>query len=175
MWLLSLPLALAGCLLGHAVGYGFGGESHREAEMHGYLAQAPLLLAILVCLALCALALRAAGRLAGRPLALPFLLITPLAFAIQESAERVVAGVSLHSLLEPAVLLGLAAQLPLALAAWLLARVLLRVADAVAVVLRRRHRVEHRSSPQSFGAAPVARLRPRALAFGYAGRAPPAL
>jgi hypothetical protein len=143
--------------------------------MHGYLAQAPLLLAILACLALCALSLRAAGRLAGRPLALPFLLVTPLAFAVQEIAERVVAGVSLHSLLEPAVLVGLAAQLPLALAAWLLARLLLRAADAVAGVLRGRPLPEHRSSLRSFGATSVVRLRPRALAFGYAGRAPPAL
>jgi len=175
LWLLSLPLAMGGCLLGHAVGYGFAGEAHREQEMHAYLAQAPLLAAVLVCLVVTALALRVTGRLRGRPSPLPVALLAPLAFACQETAERIVAGISLHALLEPAVVVGLVSQLPLALVAWLLARLLLRAADTAAAILRRRPRPRLRAPGRSWGASGIARLRPRVLALGYAGRAPPAL
>ena len=78
------------------------------------------------------LALRVTGRLHGRPAAWPFALVPPLAFGAQELIERLVAGLPAHAVFEPAVYVGLAAQAPVALAAYLAARALLRVADEAA-------------------------------------------
>lgn len=175
LWLLSLPLALGGCVIGHALGYSLAGEPHQDRALHGYLAHTPLMAAVLACLAVCALTLRAAGRLRGRPSPLPFALLPPLAFLVQETAERAGSGISLHTLLEPAAVLGLLAQLPLAFAAWLLARVLLRAADAVTVILRGRAHARLRSAKRSWSTSGIALLSPRIPALGYAGRAPPAL
>jgi hypothetical protein len=175
LWLLSFPLALGGCLLGHALGYAFAGEPHRQAEMHGYLERAPLVAAALVCAIAGGLGFRAAGKLRGRPSPLPLVLLAPLAFAVQEMLERQLTGVPLHTLLEPAVALGLAAQLPIAIAAWLFARLLLRAADTVAARLPRRQRLRLSPQPRGFGGVSAIPLRAPAAALGYAGRAPPAL
>jgi hypothetical protein len=169
---LSLPLAAIGTLAGHAAGYALVGMSHRDAVVHGYLSFAPQFVAIcLACVAL-ALMLRIGGRLQGRPAAWPFALVPPLAFLGQELVERLVAGLPAHAVLEPPVFAGLAAQLPIALAGYLAARALLRVADEAVCAL----------APQpvfSFGievASPTrARpaLVPSRLAFDRLGRAPP--
>lgn len=128
---LSLPLAAVGCLAGHAAGYALVGVSHRDAQIHGYLGYAPQFLAVCAALVALALALRVTGRLQGRPSAWPFALLPPLAFLAQEVLERILAGLPAHAAFEPAVYAGLAAQLPLAFAAYLVARALLRGADAV--------------------------------------------
>ena len=172
--LLSVPLALGACFLGHALGYRLAGEPASEQGMHGYLAQAPLPAACLACLALTALALRASGRLRGGPSPLLFSLLAPLAFATQETAERLAAGVPLHTLLAPAVGAGLAAQLPLALAAWMLARLLLCAVDAVSAAFARGSRPRIRPRRPRLHPTVTEGLRPRVLALGYAGRAPPA-
>jgi hypothetical protein len=168
---LSLPLAAGGCLAGHAAGYAAVGMSARDARIHGYLALAPLFLAFCAALVVASLALRFSGRLRGRPAAWPFAILPPLAFCAQELVERLVAGLPAHAVLEPAVLIGLAAQLPIAVVAYLTARWLLRVADSAAQALR---------PVPLFVARPTLVVSPTSVALGGTslgfdrlGRAPP--
>jgi hypothetical protein len=169
---LSLPLAAAGCLVGHAAGYALAGLSRRDAHLHGYLGYAPQFLAVCVALVALALALRVTGRLQGRPAAWPFALLPPLAFTAQELIERLAAGLPAHAVLEPAVYIGLAVQLPLGLAAYLAARVLLRTADAAAQALAPALAFPLR--PALLGVPTDARAAARTpLAFDRLGRAPP--
>lgn len=170
---LSVPLAAAGCLTGHAVGYALAGTSARDAAVHGYLGHAPQFLAACLALVAAVVSLRAAGRLEGRLSALPFAVLPPLAFCLQELLERLLGGVPVHSVVEPAVLVGLAAQLPLALAAFLVARALLRCADTLRETLVR-------GSPPSLGrpvlivAAAAVSTRVVPPHASRLGRAPPA-
>jgi hypothetical protein len=168
----SLPLAAIGTLAGHAVGYALIGTSHQDAVAHGYLSFAPQFVAIcLACVAL-ALLLRVGGRLQGRPAAWPFALVPPLAFFGQELIERLVAGLPAHAVLEPAVYVGLAAQLPIALLGFLAARALLRVADEAVRRLAARPVFALRPAPVA-QLAQARSLLPARLAFDRLGRAPP--
>jgi hypothetical protein len=133
---LTVPLAAVGCLAGHAVGYSVVAMSSRDAQVHGYLSFAPQFLAICAAFVAAALALRLSGRLTGRVAAWPFALLPLLAFCAQELIERLAAGLPAHAVFEPAVFAGLAAQVPIALVAFLAARALLRVTDAAARALR---------------------------------------
>jgi hypothetical protein len=168
----SIPLAALGCLAGHAAGYGLVGTSRRDALVHGYLGYAPQFLAACVAFVALALALRVTGRLRGRPAAWPFALLPPLAFCAQELIERLAAGLPAHAVFEPAVYTGLAAQLPIALAAYLAARALLRVADAAARALAPSAACTLRPVPFAVPAAAI-RLASTPLAFDRLGRAPP--
>lgn len=169
---LSLPLAAAGCLAGHALAYALVGSSSADQRAHGYLVFAPQFLAICLALVAVALGLRVTGRLPGRLSPWPFAALPPLAFSAQELVERLVAGLPAHSVLEPAVLVGLGAQVPVALLAFLAARALLRVADeavrALAVHPTLRLRVLALAAPAAVPAP--AWTRP---AFDRLGRAPP--
>jgi hypothetical protein len=169
---LSLPLAAASSLAGHSVGYALVGTSARDARIHGYLGYAPLVLAASATLVALALVLRFTGRLHGRPAAWPFALLPPLAFLVQEVLERVLAGLPGHAVFEPAVYAGLAAQLPLAVAAYLAARELLRGADAAARALAPKPAFAPRPVfiPLPAGLSAPARTP---LAFDRLGRAPP--
>jgi hypothetical protein len=121
-WLLTLALTGAGVLAGHAVAYrltGTGGEG-----VHGYVAHAPQLLAVLATLALGALAFTSR---APRLRAWPFPALALAGFAAQEHVERLLHTGELPWLLtRPVFLIGLALQAPIALCAWLLARRLMR-------------------------------------------------
>jgi hypothetical protein len=170
---LSIPLAAVGCLTGHAVGYAIVGMSRRDAHVHGYLSFAPQFLAICAAFVAAALALRLSGRLTGRVAAWPFALLPLLAFCAQELIERLAAGLPAHAVLEPAVFVGLAAQLPIALAGFLVARALLRVTDAAARALQPlpppallRHGIL---------LVPASSVAPSGTSFGFdrPGRAPP--
>jgi hypothetical protein len=168
---LSLPLAAGGCLAGHAAGYAIAGTSARDARIHGYLALAPMFLAFCAALVVASLALRFSGRLRGRPAAWPFAILPPFAFCAQELVERLVAGLPAHAACEPAVFAGLAAQLPIAVVAYLTARWLLRIVDSAARSLR---------SLPPLTAQPVLLVVPVAVglggtSFGFDrhGRAPP--
>lgn len=169
---LSLPLAAIGTLAGHAAGYALLGMSHRDRVVHGYLAFAPQFVAVCLACVVLALLLRVDGRLQGRPAAWPFALVPPLAFLAQELIERLVAGLPAHAMFEPAVYAGLAAQLPIALIGFLVARALLRVADEAASSLAQRPVFDLGDET-----APPARLLPALvpsrLAFDRLGRAPP--
>ena len=168
----SLPLAAAGTLAGHAAGYAIVGMSHRDVLVHGYLSYAPQFLAICVAALALALLLRVSGQLPGRQAGWPFALIPPLAFLAQELIERLVAGLPAHAVFEPAVYVGLAAQLPIAVAGFLAARALLRVADETAHALARRPAFTLRAA--SVVVTPIASLPPRTRpSSGPLGRAPP--
>lgn len=168
----SLPLAAAGTLAGHAAGYALVGTSRRDALAHGYLGYAPQFLALCLAVLVLALALRVSGRLQGRPASWPFALIPPMAFLSQELIERLVVGLPAHAVLEPAVYVGLAAQLPVALAGFLAARALVRVADEAAQSLAVGPAFTSRST-WLVPVVPQSPLVPVRLGFGRLGRAPP--
>jgi hypothetical protein len=169
---LSLPLAAVGCLAGHAAGYALAGVSRQDARIHGYLALAPQFTATCLVLVLLGVTLRLTGRLQGHPAAWPFALLPPLAFCAQELIERLVVGLPAHSILEPAVFAGLAAQAPLAFVAYLAARALLRWTDAAVRALAPRPAFALHRAPLP-APVPASRLARAPLAFDRLGRAPP--
>jgi hypothetical protein len=125
-WFLTLVLAAAGTLLGHALAYRLTGEP--LGDVHAYLGHAPQLLLLLATLAACPLAFT---RGAATPPAWPFPFLAVGTFVVQEHLERLVHTGQLPWLLtNPSFLAGLALQLPLALAAWAVARRLLRALRA---------------------------------------------
>jgi hypothetical protein len=168
----SVPLAAIGCLAGHSAGYALVGMSRRDALVHGYLGYAPQFLAVCIAFVTLALALRLAGRLQGKPAAWPFALLPPLAFLAQELIERLAAGLPAHAVLEPAVYAGLAAQVPIAVLAYLAGRALLRTADAAARALTPRSALRLRPASLPVPATAACVTRPP-LAFDRLGRAPP--
>lgn len=181
MWLITLPLAIVGSQVAHAAGYrlatGDGEFAHALASSgHGYLAYAPLALGICAAFVVLALARELLGALRGhdrasRPSALVFSVLAPAIFVAQEHFERLAHdGVFPTSLLvEKTFLLGLGLQVPFALVAYALARLLLRATRAVAhllasprvVVLRERSRWEHDDLWSPAGVATGLRLGPR--------------
>jgi hypothetical protein len=125
-WLLTLVLAAAGTLLGHAFAYRLTGQP--AGDVHAYLGHVPQLLLLLMTLAVCPLAFT---RATTSPPAWPFPFLALSAFAVQEHLEQLVHTGELPWLLtRPSFLVGVVLQLPLALAAWAFARRLLRALDA---------------------------------------------
>ncbi len=165
--LLTVPLTAAGTLTAHAAAYALLGAP--SEGVHGYLAHLPQLLAILALPVLLALAI--AGR-ARAPRAWPVAVVALAAFVVQEHVERLAHTGELPFLLDrPVFLLGLALQLPFALAAWLLARLLIRVAGALRLRPRRSPRILDVARPSSRPAdrTPPGRRRRRCAAW-TAGR-----
>ena len=127
--LVALPAAGAGTLAAHVVAYGLLGAP--SEGVHGYLAHVPQVLTILALPALLAAAV--AGR-AASPRAWPFAAAALSAFAVQEHLERLAHTGELPLLLDrPVFWLGMALQVPFALAAWLVARWFLRAAHGAPV------------------------------------------
>lgn len=160
-WLVSIPFMAAGCLAAHSLAYHL--VSARE-ERHGYLAFAPLFVGLLGALAVVGAVRR--GRVRSP---LVFAALPPLAFVVQEHAERLELVVT-----EPAFLVGLALQLPFALAALVAARAFLGLADLVVDALTTRPRTRRTPVPASPTAAPDS-PRPSLLAGSRSSRAPPAV
>jgi hypothetical protein len=113
----------------------------------------------------------------GRPeRALPawaFALLPPATFVIQEVLELSLhtGTFSAHALLAPTFLPGLALQLPLALGAYVAARLLLKTAERLGRVLAKQH-----MSPtfvQLLTAPATALLHARAVVAGCSSRGPP--
>jgi hypothetical protein len=182
-WLVAIPLMVAGSLSAHELAYWVvtSNPGERAAALaetgHGYYRHLPLVLGLLAALALSALAARAAGRRAGKRSTSPwaFFALPPLAFAFQEHAERALAGAPwLTASLEPTFLVGLALQLPFALAALMAARALVSAAERLSLP---RRAVAPALRPARTAlvvpAAPELAPRRHALALGYAGRGPP--
>ncbi len=147
-WILALPLAVVGSQLAHGLAYRLAIRDQdlaRElsASGHGYLTYAPVALAI--CVALVAFALVRELQLAlfarrpshARPSALSFAVLAPAIFVAQEYLERLVheGGFPVEVVLERTFAIGLVLQLPFALAAYVVARLLLRATRAVARLL----------------------------------------
>jgi hypothetical protein len=184
-WLLAVPLIVSGSLIAHELAYWFagprtaaGGRTFTGPD-HGYLDHAPLALGVLGAMLLASLLGRAVRAFTGRPTlqvpAWPFFLLPPTAFAIQEHLERLLGnGDALHAVLEPTFLVGLVLQLPFALAAYGLARLLTEVAETVgrAIAVRFQAALPRRTTavrPAERTASP----RVAQLALGYAQRGPP--
>jgi hypothetical protein len=175
-WLLTLPLMAAGCLAAHSAAYRLVQPAPVEPA-HGYLAIAPLLVAITAAVGLVALlASVAAGRSrAVMPVRL-FALLPPLAFTLQEHLERAFQpGVgALETAQDPVFLIGLALQLPFAVGAFAVARCLHRAAEAAGALFGRRSR--RGRPPRSIRPAfSLDTPRSPALSSRHAGRAPPLL
>ena len=131
-WALTTPVAAVGVLLAHAVAYRLTGTEPGSA--HAYLAHAPQVLVLLATIALVGLAY--GERSLGRRSAWAFSLVAPVGFACQEHVERFAHTGELPWLLTtPTFLLGLALQVPVALACVLVAR---RVAGTLTGGRRRR-------------------------------------
>jgi hypothetical protein len=180
-WALILPLVLLGTEAAHAIAYEVVyPQAHARILLetgHGYLNWLPLALALAGAVALAALCVAAADAARGRPArylpASAFALLPPATFVIQELLE-----LSLHTgsfgwraLLAPTFLPGLALQLPLALAAYVAARLLLRTAERIGRALAQPR------TPQTLSqllTAPVAAtLRHRVVVAGCSSRGPP--
>lgn len=158
--LVCLPVALGGMLTAHELAY-----RGTDTASHDYMGIAEMLVCAVLALGLVAAVRGPAG---GTPAWL-FAAAPPLAFLLLESAER---AFDPAFLLEPAVLVGLVLQLPFALLAFGLARLLLSAAGALGRLLRRRSRV--RGSVRL--PRPTAHEEPGGvLVLAGAGRGPPSL
>jgi hypothetical protein len=122
-WAIVPPLAAAGVLAAHALAYVLVPTPLGGA--HEYLAHVPQVLMIAGVLGL--LGLGGATR-AARPGPAQFVVLGVMTFCVQEHLERLAHTGQLPFLLtSPVFLVGLALQLPVALAVWLVARWLLAV------------------------------------------------
>jgi hypothetical protein len=185
-WLLALPLIVVGSQIAHGLAYwwAYPIADIRDAILahtgHGYLGYAPMVLSLLAALELLVVVVlvwdSARGH-AGR--GLPpwvFLWLPIVGFVVQEHLERLITTGSFPwwAVEAPTFWRGLILQIPLGLAAYALARVLRRAAEAVAaVIVRRRDRATStRLAPaRTWAAAALPRTAP--LALCAAGRAPP--
>ena len=120
LWPVVLTLSAAGVLVGHDFAYRFAGVG--SDGLHGYLAHAPQLL---VALSLPAALVALSGGRTRPPKPWAFGMLGAAGFTAMEHLERVGNGGVPWLLTSPLFLLGLALQLPFALAAWWIARTLL--------------------------------------------------
>lgn len=187
-WLLVLPAIVVGSQLAHDAAYWW---AYPQATLrlsvlsrsgHGYLAYAPAVLAFLAAVELVAFVALVADRVRGRSdRTLPawvFLVVPEVGFVLQEHLERLLAtGVfPWWAALEPSFWRGLVLQVPLGIAAFAAASVLLRTASAVADAI-----VAHRHGPRTALRPPCRSRRPRSvclprvapLAGSAADRGPP--
>lgn len=185
-WPLSVPLMLGGTECAHWLAFRLVYPNPWERAQalqqsgHAYLSYWPLLAGIGLALLGAGVGLqvreharRIGGRSGRQPTALLFASLPPLAFALQEHVESLVHSGSIAGVAEsPTFLVGLALQLPFALLTYLVARLLLHVAELVGRVLRIRAREQAsglpiRPRPSSVAAHPLASLGARP------GRGPP--
>jgi hypothetical protein len=188
-WLTSLPLAVASWLGAHCFAYWLvppGAEQHMglHAEHgHAYLGYTPAIVIWLLALVLAGLVLSIWHGLRGgrpsQPSLRLFALLPPVGFVVQEHLERLLGTGGLpHDLVtEPTFLVGLALQLPFALAALVFAYAIQAVGFGFGRAVARTLAV---ARPPLLAARSLARLpssptfiaRP-ALAPGLGPRAPP--
>ncbi len=186
MWLVAIPLMLAGSQVAHVFAYRlvYPVARVRLHELlvtgHGYLGLWPVLLGLAGGLELAALASIAIGSFRRRrytpapPWA--FAVMPPLAFVFQEFLERWLSGSPFPwwMVQQPTFRVGLLLQLPFGLVAYVVARLLLRAADRVGAALRRRGDwAPQPGSPPTWCPFDLTAVRVAVLADGHAGRAPP--
>jgi hypothetical protein len=151
---------------------------------HAYLGYTPAIVVWGFALVACGLVLCVGGGLRGhrpsRPPLKLFALLPPAGFVVQEHVERLVGtgSIRLDLMLEPAFLVGLALQLPFALAALLLACALHALGFGVGRLVSRSLIFGRQapSVPPSLLRLPVAAAlgTPSVFAPGGGPRAPPA-
>jgi hypothetical protein len=189
VWLCSVPLMVVGSQLGHAVAYRVVyPQAHLRLRAllssgHGYMAGHPyvaMLAAAAAAVELLALlwAIADTGRRRPHrpPPAWTFAVLPLVGFAVQEFLERWLAGATFpwQVVLEPTFRIGLVVQLPFALAAFLVARLLLGAAELAAAAIA--PRVRRLTFPEAPLPSPRQTVRPlRLLVEGHAGRGPPDL
>jgi len=186
-WGLVLPLIVAGSQIAHGLAYwwAYPIADVRAAILtrwgHGYLAYAPIALGFLGALELLALAALVVDRVRGgghRRLPLwVFLWLPAVGFVLQEYAERwfAVGTFPWWAVHEPTFWRGLVLQIPIGVAGYVAARVLLGATRVVAEFVCRESRVAFASAISVAVEATRSAVLPRRapLAFGAAGRAPP--
>ena len=182
-----LPAIAVGSQIAHGLAYRWAyPQVHlRVTELaysgHGYMAYAPAAVAFLGAVQLIAFAVAVLDAVRRRPArGLPawvFLVIPEVGFVLQEHLERLFAAGRFPwwTALEPSFWRGLVLQLPLALVAYLVARLLLRAASVVAgaVVSYRARTVSRRTRGRTPRPQLVFLPRQAPLAGIAAGRAPP--
>jgi hypothetical protein len=190
VWVVALPLAVTSWLGAHCLSYWLvspGAEEHMGLHAdhgHAWFGYGPSLaiwgLALVVAgLALCVGEGLRAGRPAGPP-PLLFALLPSAGFVVQEHVEHLLGTGSIPADLaaEPTFVVGLALQLPFALAALLVTRALyaigFRLGRMIASELSRGRPLP--DGPPSLLHLPVSvtLVRPSVLALGHGQRAPPA-
>ena len=187
MWLLTLALAVIGSQLAHELAYRLvtpdgAQRAHELARTgHAYLVYAPAALAVCSVLVLIALVaelrhlLSERGTAPARPSAPTFAALAPAIFVLQEHFERLFhdGAFPWDACLEPTFAVGLLLQIPVALAAYLIARLLLCAVRTLgrlrAGPLRRRVSVHGLVRPATLLFVP----RVPVLALGYGSRGPP--
>lgn len=183
-WLVTLPIAAVGCEAAHALTNTIFGTADGDT---GTLSLgtgrdddlATLIVSLAAVMVVVGLAGRAAGRSSPHRAAaarLPFALLAPVVFIVQEHAETLLhtGAAPLGTVLQPTFLPGLLLQIPFALAGYAIARALVRLADGVRALIGRRRRPAHGDGGPA-PAPPAHRTEPRAEAHSWAhsGRAPP--
>jgi hypothetical protein len=183
-WLLAAPLTVGASLAGHELAYRIvepdaQARAHALDETgHAYFQHLPLVVALASVMLLFAFGAHvnaAIGRASSRLTLKPFAALPPLVFILQEHFERLWhdAAFPAGAVAEPTFLVGLILQVPFALLAYGLARLLIRAADELGAALG-----AARLSPLEAVAvlvptgARAPRLHP--LSAGYPVRGPPA-
>jgi hypothetical protein len=186
-WLLIAPLLVIGLLAGHAAGYRWTfPDEHQRAHAlaesgHAYSSYVPILVAVALTLVAAAMVSRIRLALGGnhRATTPPWLLaaLPPLAFLFQEYLERWLNGGHLEfaTLWEPPVLIGLQLQIPFAIVALSLARILARAADAIGRALAPEPRQIPLESTPAWPAAEPRLAATRIAGRGWTDRGPPLL
>jgi len=147
-WLVAVPLMLAGSQAAHALAYAlvYPQSTLRLDALartgHAYFQLLPFALGVAAAVALVGLLLAVVDTVRGRPVRdLPpvaFALLPPVAFAAQELIELSLhtGTFGWHAFAAPTFVPGLALQLPFAVLAYAVARLLLRAAERVGIALR---------------------------------------
>ena len=183
-WLVTLPIAIIGCESAHAAANVFLGTADGDTgPFFLSTGRNADLVTLVASLAAVSVVLGLAGRAAGawtthRTAAarLPFALLAPAAFVVQEHIETLLhtGAAPLGTALHQTFLAGLLLQIPFALAGYAIARALVRLADGVRALIGRRRRAA-RAGGTPPHARPAYRTPPRTEAHSWAhsGRAPP--
>jgi hypothetical protein len=186
LWALVLPLMLAGTEVAHALAYRIvypvaSVRWHALAESgHGYLGYAPLVAGIGVAIVVAGVASTALDAIRRRPVrqlpAWAFGSLPLVGVTVQEFTERLIETRTLPWWMveQPTFRVGLALQLPFALAAYVAARLLLRVGRAIGDAVARRLRRPAPVRAAQAHAPSATRFVPRApFAGGWSVRGPP--
>lgn len=183
---MTVPILVGSVFAGHELGYrlAFPDPHVRAHELgatgHDYFAYAKCFVAAAIAVLIVALILRARrvlhGRGAERPPAVAAVLLAPLAFLILETYERLsLAEITPGALISREVGYGLLLQIPFAVFALIVVRLLVSAADAVGELLRAAPfvpRSEWRLPIVRPAEAELPRVPIAALAYGLRG--PPA-
>lgn len=189
-YVITAPLVLLGVLMAHQASY-IAVAGHDDASLllartgHGYLAHAPLGIAVALAVVFAAIVfdgLRASLRATdGVELPLwPFAVAGPAAFFIQEHLERLLADGTIPwtASLEPTFILGILLQAPAAALTYAVATRLMRSAHRVAGTLVGRMVCHLRRCERAVVHLPriwprARRIAAAAMRFVAPGRAPP--